>query len=430
MNWGRIEGKWKRLRGDAREKSGELTDDDLDVIQGNGDHLSHAYTFTTSSRRAAWMMVSLAVMVLLSAGWSTARYKERPFFLEEQARETHGRKGWFDHLVEFDPGKTKFQVADDYAQNPPLRIAVLPFVDQGSANFVVNKIPLSRRDEQEQAQWAWTYANRLRRSLTGYLAQREFIVTNLIGIDSVLSEYGIDTWEKLKAVPPEQLGRWLGADAVVYGEVGHYEAYYALLMASWRVGVRIQMVSTEDGHDIFSAQGTRYSVDLRPSFTPIDIAINSALTLLQLRDVALARAEEEITREMVLRLPPAKHNQEILMAQANAHADQNSGQQMAQATQPLSPGQTTVTLDRVRSVSAPVSGEKNEGQAATVKPLQKNRLMRPARRSTGEVSCGKVWELFDQGKSEVATSQELHTTVEVVQDCKQEMAQVRGRQQG
>lgn len=243
---------------------------------------------------------------------------------------------------------------------------MLPFVDQGSANFVVNKIPLSHRDEQEKAQWAWTYANRLRRSLTGYLAQREFIVTNLIGIDSVLSGYGIDTWEKLKAVSPQQLGRWLGADAVMYGEVSHYEAYYAFLLGSWRVGVRVQMVSTEDGHDIFSAQGSRYSVDLRPSLTPIDIAINSALTLLQLRDIALARAEEEITREMVLRLPPAKHNREILMAQANAHAEQNSEQRIAKAPEPLSQDQATATLDRVQAALDSVSEEKSVWQERTV----------------------------------------------------------------
>jgi len=399
-------------------------------IEESKDRLSHTRTFTTSGHRAGLKVVSLAVLVLVAAGCSAARSQHRPFFLEEKARETHGRKGWFDHLVEFDPGKTKFQVADDYVQNPPLRIAVLPFIDQGSANFVVNKIPLSRRDEQEQAQWAWTYANRLRRSLTGYLAQREFIVTNLIGIDSVLSGYGIDTWEKLKAAPPQQLGRWLGADAVVYGEVSHYEAYYAFLLASWRVGVRVRMVSTENGHDIFSAQGSRYSVDLRPSFTLIDMGINSALTLLQLRDIALARAEEEITREMALRLPIAKHNQEILMAYANTQAEQNAGQQMATGVPSPSQDQTAGSLTQMRVADLPVVEEKSKEQATIAQPPQKHELMQMGRRSTGEVSCGQVWQLSNQGKSDIAASQELHTTVEVVQDCKQERTQIRGRQQG
>jgi len=197
-------------------------------------------------------------MVLACTGCSTIQYEKRPFFLQEQGLATHGRKTWFDRLVEFDPGKVQFQVAADYAQDPPRRIAILPFVDQNSANFVVNKIPLSFRNEEEQQKWAWTYANRIRRALTGYLAQREFTVINLFTIDAALAEHGINNWEALQAVSPRERGRWLRADTVVYGEVLHYEAYYALLVANWRLGARIRMVSTQDGHERFSAEGSRY----------------------------------------------------------------------------------------------------------------------------------------------------------------------------
>jgi uncharacterized protein YjbJ (UPF0337 family) len=39
MNWDRVEGKWKQLRGTARAKWGRLTDDDLDLIAGHRDQL-------------------------------------------------------------------------------------------------------------------------------------------------------------------------------------------------------------------------------------------------------------------------------------------------------------------------------------------------------------------------------------------------------
>lgn len=35
MNWDQIKGKWKQLKGSVRERWGELTDDDLDMIAGN-----------------------------------------------------------------------------------------------------------------------------------------------------------------------------------------------------------------------------------------------------------------------------------------------------------------------------------------------------------------------------------------------------------
>ena len=39
MDWNRIEGNWKQVKGRAKEKWGRLTDDDLDVINGRQDQL-------------------------------------------------------------------------------------------------------------------------------------------------------------------------------------------------------------------------------------------------------------------------------------------------------------------------------------------------------------------------------------------------------
>ena len=39
MNWDQIEGNWKQFKGKAREKWGDLTDDELDRIGGKKDQL-------------------------------------------------------------------------------------------------------------------------------------------------------------------------------------------------------------------------------------------------------------------------------------------------------------------------------------------------------------------------------------------------------
>lgn len=39
MNWERIAGNWKQMKGKVREQWGFLTDDDLDVIAGKRDVL-------------------------------------------------------------------------------------------------------------------------------------------------------------------------------------------------------------------------------------------------------------------------------------------------------------------------------------------------------------------------------------------------------
>ena len=39
MNWDRIEGNWKQLKGKAKVQWGKLTDDQLDVIAGKREQL-------------------------------------------------------------------------------------------------------------------------------------------------------------------------------------------------------------------------------------------------------------------------------------------------------------------------------------------------------------------------------------------------------
>src|SRR6266481_2339357 len=39
MNWDQIEGKWKEMKGQLREKWGNLTDDDLEMIAGRRGQL-------------------------------------------------------------------------------------------------------------------------------------------------------------------------------------------------------------------------------------------------------------------------------------------------------------------------------------------------------------------------------------------------------
>lgn len=42
MNRNILQGKWKQLRGEIRQRWGELTDDDLDQVAGQGEKLAGA----------------------------------------------------------------------------------------------------------------------------------------------------------------------------------------------------------------------------------------------------------------------------------------------------------------------------------------------------------------------------------------------------
>jgi uncharacterized protein YjbJ (UPF0337 family) len=56
MDWDRVQGNWKMFKGRAKETWGELTDDDLDVIEGRRDQLEgriqERYGYTKDKTRA------------------------------------------------------------------------------------------------------------------------------------------------------------------------------------------------------------------------------------------------------------------------------------------------------------------------------------------------------------------------------------------
>lgn len=317
----------------------------------------------TVTRSGLYCLILSAALTGFAGCSSVSQRAEerRPFFQPEYQLTSHGRKTLFDRIVELDPGGLHVKFASDYQSNAPLRIAVLPFTDRGSANFVVDKIPLTFRDQQQRASWAWTDAQRLRRSMIGYLSEREFYVLNPIGIDAVLRSHGITDESKLERVTPQKLGAWFGADAVVYGEVVHYEAYYLALVSAWQVGMQGRVVSTHSGEQLITFDGSRYSVNVMPALTPQDILINSVESLLQLRDVVLARSEEEVCRELVLRIPVSENLRLRIAQQALELSARDEGSAIpASVTTPSAEPAQASSMP----MEQPVNGEHIEVRAA------------------------------------------------------------------
>lgn len=263
--------------------------------------------------------LALLVTSLLAGCATTNNVEQRPFYQQEYDLETHGRKTWLDRLVEFDPGGFHVDVKPEFNREPPARIAVMPFTDDGSANYVVDKIPLTFRNQKQRYAWSWTDAQRLRRAMQGYMSQREFEVANLYAVDAVLQDRAIGDMAQLQKVPARDLGDWLDVDAVMYGEVLHYEAYYLGLVAAWQVGIHVRLVSTHTGDTLIDAKGSRWDVNVLPALTPEDILINSAENILELRDINLARAEDEACREVVKRIPQSDQLITEMAEQARDH---------------------------------------------------------------------------------------------------------------
>jgi len=138
----------------------------------------------------------------------SAKYEERSFFRKEYGyRDSWPQKPLLDHLIEVDPGRL------DVSSRWPNYDQVAPAADRGnflsliagSANFVVNKIPLTFRNQEE--------ACGLGRGRTVIAMRRAglmatWVRANLSKLICIPSRYdsskkrGIDTKAKLDAVSP------------------------------------------------------------------------------------------------------------------------------------------------------------------------------------------------------------------------------------
>ncbi|HSR12555.1 MAG TPA: hypothetical protein VLS90_14030, partial [Thermodesulfobacteriota bacterium] len=116
-----------------------------------------------------------------------------------------------DRVYELDP-RGKIYVSRSLAENPPRRVAVLPFrsaTGQGTiegSRFLYNR--MTGREDPKPLESA------MRRAFFGQFAQLEFDHVKLSRIDRLLKREGVDSWEKMTASSPQALGDLLGADAL------------------------------------------------------------------------------------------------------------------------------------------------------------------------------------------------------------------------
>jgi len=261
---------------------------------------------------SSWKMVKgLAVLLLISlfaAGCFSSNGKRRttgeePFFQNEEGLAEHGKKKALDRIYQIDPGDKVFEVSDKFYTDPPRKIAILPFDNLVGGNYILNSVPIPRFSDKEEDSWNWTYANRLRRFFFGHFAAREFVDIELMYVDKMLQELGILTPNDLYKMPVQELGRILGADALIYGRVTDYKNSYYALFKQIRIGLHIKCVSTEDSSIFFEGEQIRHDNDIRVATNPLDFVIASFQNSMSMRDVYAARASEEVTRELVIRIP-------------------------------------------------------------------------------------------------------------------------------
>lgn len=164
----------------------------------------------------------------------------------------------------------------------PVTVAVLPFLDQ------------SQNKEG---------AVEVRKGFYNHFSSLPFRNMQMQRVDNLLAKAGLADQEALFKKTPQELGNILNVDAVIYGEISNFDKLFAVMYSQVSVGAEIRMYDTKTGNFLWSGQHTERIHEGGLSVTPIGIIATVVATSMNLRDIQLLRACDDLFREMVKTIP-------------------------------------------------------------------------------------------------------------------------------
>ena len=164
----------------------------------------------------------------------------------------------------------------------PKYVAVMPFVD------------LSKSKEGFDT---------IRRGFYNHFSSLPFKDMELYQIDNLLRKAGLTDPEVISKTPAQELGKILGVDAVVFGEISNFDKLFLVMYSQVSVGAEVKMYDTKTGNFLWSGKNVVRKHEGGISTNPIGIIATIIATSMNVRDIQLLRANDDLFREMVKTIP-------------------------------------------------------------------------------------------------------------------------------
>jgi hypothetical protein len=123
----------------------------------------------------------------------------------------------------------------DYKSKTPTSVAVVPFknetVDMDAPNV-------------------------FRPKLFNIISYKGYVSPPITEIDSKLAEKDIREAGQLNSMTPQEIGKLLNVDAVLYGTVTEWSTTYLVVYASIKVGAKFQLIDTKTGEQLWESEHT------------------------------------------------------------------------------------------------------------------------------------------------------------------------------
>ncbi|MDO9558957.1 MAG: DUF799 family lipoprotein [Syntrophales bacterium] len=175
-----------------------------------------------------------------------------------------------------------YEVDPYMADHKPRTIAVLPFVNQAKSQ---------------------NGSEAVRRGFYNHFSSLPFKDMELHRVDNLLRKAGLEDPAVIGKTPPQDLGKILNVDAVIYGTISDFDKLFAVIYSNVSVGAEIKMMDTKTGKMLWRGKHVTYIHEGGISTTPFGLVATVIATAMNVRDIQLLRACDDLFREMVKTIP-------------------------------------------------------------------------------------------------------------------------------
>ena len=214
-----------------------------------------------------------------------------------------------------------------FKKNKPTTIAVLPFSYSEKDHYQIDDSPSQN-------------SGIVRRGMYNHLASLPFRDQEIYDTDRRLKTaalYDIRDIQRLIAEAPQQLKRVLDVDAVVSGDVTHFDRYFFGLYSQVAVGCEVKMWDLSSGQLLWRAKQVSRAHGGGVSISPTGLVMSAIAAMWNLRESELYSQTDDLFREMVSTIDAPQSGLASrpvppridLFAALNSHRPLTAGQRVA-----------------------------------------------------------------------------------------------------
>jgi parallel beta-helix repeat protein len=178
--------------------------------------------------------------------------------------------------------KGTYEVDPYMEDHKPRTVAVLPFLNQ------------AKSQEGSEA---------VRRGFYNHFSSMPFRDMELYRVDNLLRKAGLEDPAVISKTAPQDLGKILNVDAVIFGTISDFDKLFLVLYSNVSVGAEVTMVDTKTGKRLWRGQHVTRIHEGGISTNPIGLVATVIATAMNIRDMQLLRACDDLFREMVKTIP-------------------------------------------------------------------------------------------------------------------------------